>query len=345
MLSIIKRILRLSGKYRFRVIAGLIFNALKSCCAAFVFFAVLLVMLNIEHLTSAVIWQAFGIIALSVLSVSQMHNRRLRPLNLSTIQIERKKFICHSTVFFQIKDLSFSHKSMPELLHNISLEACKGETIALIGENGCGKTTLGKVLSGLIRCRRGAFSIDGQTVKQRKLADYVYFVMQEADHQLYTDSVAEELRLGNKKIQDIDEKIDSVLKMLHLENFKNCHPYALSGGQKQRLTIGAAMLSEKPILVLDEPTSGLDWDNMCAVANAVNYMRETGKLVFIITHDLEFISLTATRVLYVFNIFYGGLFRGCAGASETKGVCPLCRCIRVFRGYKALCKQSCKRTF
>ena len=67
MLSIIKRILRLSGKYRFRVIAGLIFNALKSCCAAFVFFAVLLVMLNIEHLTSAVIWQAFGIIALSVL--------------------------------------------------------------------------------------------------------------------------------------------------------------------------------------------------------------------------------------------------------------------------------------
>ncbi|MCQ4957008.1 cobalt ABC transporter, partial [Veillonella parvula] len=67
--------------------------------------------------------------------------------------------------------------------------------------------------------------------------------MQEADHQLYTDSVAEELRLGNKKIQDIDEKIDSVLKMLHLENFKNCHPYALSGGQKQRLTIGAAMLS------------------------------------------------------------------------------------------------------
>ena len=57
------------------------------------------------------------------------------------------------------------------------------------------------------------------------------------------------------------------------------------------------MLSEKPIRVLEEPTSGLDWDNMCAVANAVNYMRETGKLVFIITHDLEFISLTATRAL------------------------------------------------
>ena len=231
------------------------------------------------------------------LSAVQMHNRRLRPLNLDLIQIERKESICRSEVFLQIRNLSFSHKAMPELLHNISLEAYKGETIALIGENGCGKTTLGKILSGLIRCRQGAFYIDGKNVKQRKLSDYVYFVMQEADHQLYTDSVTEELRLGNKRIPSIDEKVSQILKMLHLENFKDCHPYALSGGQKQRLTIGAAMLSEKPIIVLDEPTSGLDWDNMCAVANAVNYMREAGKLVFIITHDLEFISLTASRAL------------------------------------------------
>ena len=69
MFSIIKRILRLSGKYRPRVIAGLIFNALKSCCAAFVFFAVLLVMLNIEHLTETVILQAFGIVALIIYMV------------------------------------------------------------------------------------------------------------------------------------------------------------------------------------------------------------------------------------------------------------------------------------
>lgn len=134
-------------------------------------------------------------------------------------------------------------------------------------------------------------------MKQRKLSDYVYFVMQEADHQLYTDSVTEELRLGNKKIPGIDEKVSRILKMLHLENFKDCHPYALSGGQKQRLTIGAAMLSEKPIIVLDEPTSGLDWNNMYAVANAVNFLRKSGKVVFIITHDLEFISLTASRTL------------------------------------------------
>jgi energy-coupling factor transport system ATP-binding protein len=230
-----------------------------------------------------------------------IRKKGLRPLDHNVIQKEKKTPVKNLDVFLKISELSFSHKDMPQLLNSISLEASKGETIALIGNNGCGKTTLGKILAGLIHCRQGEFRIDSKNIKQRKLSDYVYFVMQEADHQLYTNSVAEELRLGNRNIPDIDKKADDVLKILNLENFKDCHPYALSGGQKQRLTIGTAILSEKPILVLDEPTSGLDWDNMCAVADAVNYLREKGKLVFIITHDLEFISLTASRALLLEN--------------------------------------------
>jgi energy-coupling factor transport system ATP-binding protein len=233
------------------------------------------------------------------LSSDQMHLMKLRPLNLDKIQIEKKEDTCRKETFFDIKSLGFSYKGMPELLHNISLQAHKGETVALVGENGSGKTTLGKIISGLISCKKGDFSIDGRIIKKRKLSDYVYFVMQEADHQLYTSSVTEELLLGNKKVPDIKEKIADVLKILHLENFKDSHPYALSGGQKQRLTIGAAMLSEKPIIVLDEPTSGLDWENMRAVAEAVNYLRCKGKLIFIITHDLEFLSLTASRCLLI----------------------------------------------
>ena len=201
----------------------------------------------------------------------------------------------------QVNDLSFGHKAMPELIHGVSFEAYKGETIALLGNNGCGKTTLGKIIAGLIRCHQGIFTVGGKVVKQQKLHEYVYFVMQEADHQLYTESVQQELRLGNKNIPDIYKRIEDVLKMQHLEDHKNSHPYALSGGQKQRLTICAAILSEKPIIILDEPTSGLDRENMCAVASAVNHLRENGKLVFIITHDPEFISLTATRAMLIAN--------------------------------------------
>ena len=235
------------------------------------------------------------------LSAKQIHDRGLRPSDLDMIRTKNKEPVIGQEVFLKVKDLSFSHKGMPNLLHGISFEAHKGETIALIGDNGCGKTTFGKILAGLIRCRGGEFLIGGKIVKQRRLSDYVYFVMQEADHQLYTESVTQELRLGNKSIPDINKKTADVLKMLHLENYKDRHPYALSGGQKQRLTIGAAILSEKPIIVLDEPTSGLDRENMCAVADAVNYLRDRGKLVFIITHDPEFISLTATRAQLLKN--------------------------------------------
>lgn len=231
------------------------------------------------------------------LSGEEMCSRKLRPLNPDTIQIAPKKQVGRKDGFFEIRNLSFAYKNTPELLHQILIRAEKGETIALIGENGSGKTTLGKIISGLIRANKGTFIVDGKQIKQRKLSDYAYFVMQEADHQLYTSGVTEELRLGNEKVPDIEEKIANVLKLLHLDGFKKQHPYALSGGQKQRLTIGAAMLTHKPIIVLDEPTSGLDWENMCAVAAAVNYLQSTGKMIFIITHDAEFLSLTASRAL------------------------------------------------
>lgn len=90
-------------------------------------------------------------------------------------------------------------------------------------EKTAAENNIWKILSGLIRCRQGGFFIDGKNVKQRKLSDYVYFVMQEADHQLYTDSVTEELRLGNKKIPGIDEKVS--------RNFENA-----SFGKFQRLS-------------------------------------------------------------------------------------------------------------
>ncbi len=231
------------------------------------------------------------------LSVELMHLRKLRSLNIDTISMHQKEQQGIREELLVIRDLSFAYQNMPELLQNISFRGNKGETIALVGENGSGKTTLGKILAGLIRCRRGEFLVAGKKVRQHRLSDCVYFVMQEADHQLYTACVTEELMLGNKKIADIEGKISRVLEMLHLAGYKDHHPYALSGGQKQRLTIGTAMISEKPVIVLDEPTSGLDWENMCAVADAVNHLRDMGKLVFIITHDLEFLSLTASRAL------------------------------------------------
>ena len=167
--------------------------------------------------------------------------------------------------------------------------------IGILGHNGAGKTTLFSILTGLLKQQRGEVCFDDKKLTPRQRRALSYLVMQDTDYQLFASSVEEELSLGMK--DDCKEKVDETLKALELSDYRERHPASLSGGQKQRLTIGAAMLSEKPIIVLDEPTSGLDWNNMYAVANAVNFLRKSGKVVFIITHDLEFISLTASRTL------------------------------------------------
>ena len=242
--------------------------------------------------------QEFTDAQLAALSPQELHAKRLRTMDLSKLIPDLKiNTLLESPPLLQIRDLNFHHKGMPELLHHLFFSGNSGETVAFIGENGCGKTTLGKIIAGLIRCNDGTFSIKGRPIRQKRLSDYVYFVMQEADHQLYTDSVEAELLLGNTNNTDISNEIDEVLKLLNLEQFRKNHPYALSGGQKQRVTIATAMVSQKPIVVLDEPTSGLDWNNMKAVAKAVNTMRDSGRLVILISHDLEFLSLTTQRAL------------------------------------------------
>ena len=89
------------------------------------------------------------------------------------------------------------------------------------------------------------------------------------------------------------------MKLLNIFEFKEQHPQALSGGQKQRVTIAAAITSNKHIIVFDEPTSGLDYNNMKAVSEAINTIREHKVLNFVISHDLEFLSRVATKAVFI----------------------------------------------
>ncbi len=180
--------------------------------------------------------------------------------------------------------------------HGISiseLNVPKGKVTAIVGRNGAGKSTFVRNICGLEKKCKGILKLDGKKMKAKDRLHSCYMVMQDVNHQLFTESVKDEvlLSISDRKLSEEEkEKISlSVLEGMDLSKYAETHPMALSGGQKQRTAIAAGISSKKPILILDEPTSGLDFHHMQQVAAEIIKLRDMGKTIFVVTHDLEFI--------------------------------------------------------
>ena len=170
-------------------------------------------------------------------------------------------------------------------IRNISLAFPHGSVTALTGENGAGKTTLCKVLCGLLRQKSGSITLDGRELSCAQRQRISYFVMQDADYQLYSDSVINELLLGREPSQDNKRRTEEALELFHLQKVRNRHPASLSGGEKQRVVIAAAYCSDAEVFVFDEPTSGMDGEGLLSMARWTDILAQAGKTVIIITHD------------------------------------------------------------
>ncbi len=196
---------------------------------------------------------------------------------------------------FEADKLSFGYDKKEKVLDDLSFKALSGDVIGVIGHNGAGKTTLISVLSGLLKEKSGIIRFDGKTVSPTKRRKNSYLVLQDADYQLFTSSVEEELTLGISKVDE--SKLNNIIDRLALSEYRDRHPASLSGGQKQRLTIGASIIKNSNILFFDEPTSGLDYDSMIRVSELIKDLSESGTIIFIVSHDLEFITNTCTKIL------------------------------------------------
>ena len=201
----------------------------------------------------------------------------------------------------QMKDVCFSYtkyKGQPSLTIP---EACfpAGTVIAVTGNNGAGKSTLVSVVGGLLKNKKGTIRINGniQSAKERLFVSYM--VMQEVNHQLFTDSVKEEIVLG---VKNPDEgALNAVLTKMDIERLKDRHPMTLSGGQKQRVAIAAAVFCKKKILIFDEPTSGLDFFHMMQTAELIKTLKADDTYIFVITHDYELIAAACDIAVEVKN--------------------------------------------
>lgn len=196
-----------------------------------------------------------------------------------------------------IKNLQFSYTKEEKLLDIPCAELPENGVIAVIGHNGAGKTTFVRSLCGLLKNDKSIIEYKDDMLKARKRLDSCYMVMQDVNHQLFGESVLDEILMS---MEEEDEAgAESILAALDLLPFKEAHPMALSGGQKQRIAIASALASERSILVFDEPTSGLDLRHMEEVAGSIRQLRERGKTVFIVTHDPELILACATHILHI----------------------------------------------
>lgn len=199
----------------------------------------------------------------------------------------------HERLELEVKNVSLYRKKKL-ILQNLSFSARAGEIIAITGANGAGKTTFVRALCGLHKETAGSFLWNGKALKPKERLKRAYMVMQDVNYQLFAESVEAECSFGLKAVKA--ESVEAALDALHLSALRTRHPVSLSGGQKQRVAVAAGQVSGKPLLVFDEPTSGLDYDSMAQVSALIRSLA-AHRIVFIVTHDYEFICKTCTRVL------------------------------------------------
>ncbi|MCR4862266.1 MAG: ABC transporter ATP-binding protein [Ruminococcus sp.] len=194
-----------------------------------------------------------------------------------------------------------------EALHIPELDLPKGAVIAVVGNNGAGKSTFTKCLCGLQKRFKGTVNINGKTYRSKDMMRLSYMVMQDVNHQLFAETVLEEVMLGTD--DSVEQTALDILGKLNIAEYKGRHPMSLSGGQKQRAAIASALLAGKKLLVFDEPTSGLDFRSMECTAELLRSL-DKDITVLIVTHDMELIDRCCTHILHIEN---GGIENGCKG--------------------------------
>lgn len=232
------------------------------------------------------------------LSLKQLKSMGLRCTDLKEVKrtsIQYQKG--DDTPAICVKNLS-CRRNGTTILSVPSLEIPKGSVIALIGGNGVGKSTLAESLCGVLNCT-GEVAFDGKPLKSKERAQISYMVMQDVNHQLFCESVREEIAMNTPS--DVTDRVELLLDKMGLSDFAERHPGSLSGGQKQRVAICSALCADKKAIFYDEPTSGLDYDGMERLCNLIGTSKENLLTSVVITHDLELILGCCTHVLELKN--------------------------------------------
>ena len=215
----------------------------------------------------------------------------------------------------EFQHVSFAYEKGRPVLQDLSFRIERGEAVGLIGANGAGKSTVMKLLLGLLQ-GEGKILVDGLEVRRDTLAEIrrkLGFVLQNSDNQMFMPTVYEDMIFAPLNYmlsrEEADARVDAVLARLHLEDLKHRYNHKISGGEKRMAAIATILAMEPEAILMDEPTSALDPCNRRIVINAI---RELSQTKLITSHDLDMILDTCGRVILLSG---GGI--AADGAAET----------------------------
>lgn len=209
-----------------------------------------------------------------LLDVKMINNDR------KDLYVEELNYRFNKNKSIKVKDLALSY----------------GKIYGIVGKNGVGKSTFIKSLIGLMKKSKEKIFVDGNKLDKKKRIKISALVMQDVNHQLFADSVINEVSL---KIDASDEEKNHTLKKLSLLDYKERHPQNLSGGEKQRLAIATVLLQKRKIVCFDEATSGMDLKNMLEIANLIEKIKSKDNIVLLISHDTEFLNIVCDEIINI----------------------------------------------
>lgn len=217
-----------------------------------------------------------------------------------------------SLAFIKLHNVSFGYRRNNPVIKKAELEINSGDFIAVTGPNGSGKTTLGKLIMGILKPVIGRVCIEGRdaaVMNPGEIGRRIGYLFQNPELQIFALTVMEELSF-TLRIKNIDEdviadRVDKILKLLHLEHHRNSPTFCLSYGEKQRLAIAGILINDPGFLILDEPTTGLDSLRVDILMSILGDLLKRGVGMMVISHDDIFVKNFRGRI---FRMYGGEIF-------------------------------------
>ena len=194
-------------------------------------------------------------------------------------------------------------------LRYVDLQIEKGDSVVIQGPNGCGKSTLIKLLNGIIYPSEGHYfykdhEITEKTLKDRQFAKWFHqqmgYVFQNADTQLFCGSVEEEIAFGPVQMglseTEVRQRTEDCLQLFGIENLRDRPPYHLSGGEKRKVSLACILSLNPEVLILDEPLAGLDEKTQDMLLEFLQSFHKAGKTLITITHNRQLAGTIGNRV-------------------------------------------------